>query len=81
MKVYDEEIIIRYKEKLDTSQVRDWSIDKTCSWLTSIQFSQYQDIFREHKINGSFLFNLYFEHQGLFQNDEDYQKVLSFFLF
>ena len=81
MKVYDEETFIIYKEKLDTTQVRNWTIDEVCSWLTSIQFSQYQDIFKKYQINGASLFNFYFEHQNLFQDDEDYQKVLSFFLF
>jgi len=81
MKVYDEETVIRYKKKLDISRVRNWSIDEVCSWLISIQFSQYQDIFKNHEINGSFLFNLYFEHQNLFQNDEDYQLVLFLFFF
>ena len=77
MKVYDEETIIRYQKKLDTTQVRDWTIDQTCSWLISIRFSKYQDIFKKHRINGTSLFDLYFEHQNLFQNDEDYQKVIS----
>ena len=87
MKVYDEETIIRYQKKLDTSRVRDWSIDEVCSWLISIQFSQYQDTFGEHQINGLSLFNLYFEHQNLFHDEEDYQLVLfssffsSFFFF
>jgi len=82
MKVYDEETIIRYKKKLDTTQVKNWTIDEVCSWLDSIQFSQHQDVFREHKINGPALFNLYFEHQILFQNEDYYQKVLSLsFLF
>jgi len=81
MKVYDEETIIRYKKKLDTTQIRNWTIDEVCSWLISIQFYQYQGIFREHGINGAVLFNLYFEHQNLFQSDEDYQKVSFSFLF
>jgi len=81
MKVYDEETIIIYKKKLDISQSRNWSTDEVCSWLISIRFSQYQDIFREYKINGASLLNLYFEHQNLFQNDEDYQKVFLFFSF
>jgi len=80
MKVCDEETFIRYKNKLDTSQVRKWSIDETCFWLISIRFSQYQDIFREHQVTGASLFNLYFDHQDLFQDDEDYQKVLFLFL-
>jgi len=80
MKVYDEETIIRYKKKLDTSRVRDWTIDQTCSWLTSIQFYQYQDAFKKHEINGPGLYNLYFEHQNLFQNDGDYQLVFFYFL-
>jgi len=79
MKVYDEETVIRYQKKLDTTQVRNWSIDEVCSWLISIKFSQYQYVFQEHKINGSSLFNLYFEHENLFQNDEDYKLVLSLF--
>jgi len=81
MKVYDEETVIRYKKKLDTTQVRNWTIDEVCSWLISIQFFQYQDIFKQHEINGSSLFNIYFEHQNLFQNDEDYQLVLFLFFF
>jgi len=81
MKVYDEETVIRYQKKLDTTQVRNWSIDEVCSWLITIQFYQYQDIFKKHQINGLSLYNLYFEHQNLFQNDEDYQKVISFLFY
>jgi len=81
MKVYDEGTVIRYKKKLDTTQVRNWTINEVCSWLISIQFSQYQDTFGEHQINGASLLNLYFEHQNLFQNDEDYQLVLLIFFF
>jgi len=81
MKVYDEGTVIRYKKKLDTTQVRNWIIDEVCSWLISIQFFQYQDIFKKHEIDGASLFNIYFEDQDLFQNDEDYQKVFLFSFF
>ena len=81
MKVYDEKTVMRYKKKLDTTQVRNWTINEVCSWLITIQFYQYQNTFKQHKIDGASLFELYFEHQNLFQNDEDYQRVLSFFFF
>ena len=80
MKIYDEEVVMRYRKKLDITQIRAWTIDQVCSWLVTIRFPQYQDKFREHQINGSHLFDLYFDHKNIFRK-EDHEKVSFILLF